>query len=204
MKHDHVFFASLVTFVLVAPSREAEENFEDAHRFIFYSVLEGCFEDGLSTEDVSQILLRREKESYFHFIYACPVCLPTIHALEVYRSRPDHFYGVKGGASTFGSGLTPDLKRQLYSGAPADRLVAINSLVQRWTARRMSLLALSDEQRGQLQKAFEEMRKKGMETLKSFKAGGTASYYAPAFATIEECAACNGAVGKGLKVPDPQ
>ena len=210
MKTYLALFVSLIAF---ATPSFAEKDFDDAHRFIFYSVLEGCFEDGLSTEDASQILLRRPKEGYFHFIYSCPICTPTIHALEVYRSRPGEFYSLKSGASTFGPGLTPDLKKQLYSEQPEDRLAAINSLVQRWIARRMSLLVLSDEQRDQLHKAIEEKRKRGMEALKRFKAEkfergdntgkAQASYYAPAFATIEECAVCNGAVGKKLKIHEP-
>jgi hypothetical protein len=204
-------FVSLLAFT--APLF-AENDFDDAHRFIFYSVLEGCFEDGLTTEDVSQILLRRPNESYFHFIYSCHICTPTIHALEFYRSRPAEFYSLKSRASTFGPGLTPDIKKQLYSGQPEDRLAAINSLVQRWIAKRMSLLALSHKQRDQLQKAIEEKRKRGMDALKRFKAEKfergentgmvKASFYAPAFATIEECAVCNAAVGKKLKIHEPQ
>jgi hypothetical protein len=211
MKTYLALFICLIAFA--APSF-AKEDFDDAHRFIFYSVLEGCFEDGLSTDDVAQILLRRPNESYFHFIYSCPVCTPTIHALEVYRSRPAEFYSLKSGASTFGPGLTPALKKQLYSVQSEDRLAAINSLVQRWIAKRMSILVLSDEQRDQLRKAIEEKRKRGTEALKHFKAEKfergdragkvQASFYAPAFATLEECAVCNAAVGKKRKIHEPQ
>lgn len=206
MKYYLALFLSLMAFS--TPSL-AEKDFDDAHRFIFHAVLEGCFEDGLATEDVSQILLRRPKESYFHFIYSCPICTPTIHALEVYRSRPAEFYSLKSGASTFGSGLPPELKKQLHSETPEDRLAAINTLVQGWIARRMSLMAFSDQQREQLNKSIEDKRKEGMEALKHFKAGkfengenagkSKASYYAPAYATIDECAVCNAAVGRKLK-----
>src|SRR5262245_43577757 len=86
--------ASLMTFAPGTPPARGEEGAYDAHRFIFYAVLEGCFEDGLATEDAAQILLRKENEPYAHFVYACPVCTPTIHALEVYRSRPARFYSL--------------------------------------------------------------------------------------------------------------
>jgi hypothetical protein len=194
------FSLGLISFALTSPSPRAAD-FDDAHRFIFYAVLEGCFEDGLSTEDASQILQRREKESYFHFIYACPICMPTIHALEIYRSRPSHFFGLKSGASTFGSGLTPDLKKQLHSDKPEDRLAAINELMQGWISKRMSLLKLSDAERTQLKAKLEEMRKKGMGSLKHLEASDSAAFRMSAFKNVRQCAVCNGACGLKLE-PD--
>lgn len=198
------YLAILLALLTLTTSSFAEKDFDDAHRFIFYAVLEGCYEDGLSTADVSQILLRRSNEAYFHFIYSCPICTPTIDALETYRSRPAEFYSLKSEASTFGEGLTPDLTKQLYSKVPENRLAAINTLLQRWIARRFSQLALSDTERAQLHQAIEEKRKKGAQALKSFKADGSVATQAPAFATIDECAVCNAAVGKKLKIHEPQ
>ena len=77
-----VLLSTIVAPLAAVPLRAAEEARRNGHdettRFIFYSVLEGLYEDGLSKEDVAQILMKREKETYFHFIYACPVCNPTI------------------------------------------------------------------------------------------------------------------------------
>ena len=163
---------------------------------------------------MSQILRQRKDECYFHFIYSCPVCIPTIQALETYCTRPDRFYSVKSSASTFGTGLTEAFKARLYSDKPEDRLSAINALIQRWVERRFALIAFSDSKRTEIRKAIEEKRKTGMENLKIFKArtfddGENAgklqvSYYAPAFAKLEECAVCNAAVGKELKTQKPQ
>ena len=201
MKHHFALLVSLIALALSAPSSRAEKDFDDGYRFIFYAVLDGCFEDGISTEDVSQILKGGEKGAYSHFIYACPICTPTIHALEVYRSRPAHFYSLKSGASTFGPGLTPDLKKQLYSAKPEDRLAAINALMQGWISRRMSLLKLSEQERTQLKMKLEAMRKKGMEALKVMAAGDPAKFKMSAFANVQQCAVCNGACGMKLK-PD--
>jgi len=202
MKHRLVLLATLLSsFVLTATSLGAAADFDDAHRFVFYAVLEGCYEDGLSTDDVSQILMKREKETYLHFVYSCPICTPTIHALEAYQSRPKSFSGLKTPASTFGPGLAPDLKQQLYSRKPEERLAAINSLVQRWTERRMSMLNFTAAERDRLRKALEEKRNKGMEVLKKSKAAGTDWFSASGFSVVEECAACNGAVGRKLKLP---
>ena len=201
MKHDFVLLVGIIVLAFTAPSSRAEKDFDDAHRFIFYAVLEGCFEDGISTEDVSQILKGGEKGAYSHFIYACPICTPTIHALEVYRSRPAHFYSLKSGASTFGPGLTPDLKKQLYSAKPEDRLAAINALMQGWISRRMSLLKLSEQERTQLKTKLEEMRKKGTEMLKGLEASDPEKFKMSAFVNVQQCAVCNGACGVKLK-PD--
>ncbi|HWA28521.1 MAG TPA: hypothetical protein VG734_22920 [Lacunisphaera sp.] len=192
------------------------EDYDEAHRFIFFSVLEGCFEDGLATQDVAQILLKGPNDEYCHFIYSCLLCGPTIHALEVYRSRPATFFALKGGTSTpgsLGTGLKPHLKKMLYSEQPAERLAAINILLQRWFAHRMSCLALSDGQREKLQKAIEAKRKYGMRQLAGFKGrtfdrGPYAGmpevlFYAPAYATLDECAVCNAACGRQLKTSDP-
>lgn len=85
------------------PVRRAGD-FDEASRFVFYSVLEGFYEDGISNADVDQILLKQEGQTYFHFIYACPVCTSTVWALETYRARPAYFYSMKSPASTFGTG----------------------------------------------------------------------------------------------------
>jgi hypothetical protein len=191
---------AILCAVTVRPSYGAQQVLDKPGRFIFYAVLEGCFEDGLTTKDVSQILLHRPNENaYFHFIYACPICTATIQALQTYQSRPEHFYSLKSGASTFGAGLSAELKQQLYSDNADGRLTAINSLIQRWVTARMTLLGLSEDKRAQLETALEEKRKEGMNHLESFKAEGTAFVNAPAFVTLEECAVCNGAVGKCLK-----
>jgi hypothetical protein len=171
-------------------------------RFIFYAVIEGLYEDGLSNEDVAQILMRKEKQSYFHFIYACPICTPTIWALETYRMRPERFYGLKMRGSTFGQGLPEDLKKQLYSEDANQRLIAINTLVQKWMKRRIAAMNLSKSERSVLVKALEQKRRDGMNVLKIFREEKHLAENAPAYVDLEECAVCNGAVGKVMKLPE--
>lgn len=203
MKHYFALFIILIAVAFSAPAARAQKDFDDGYRFLFHAVQEGCYEDGLSNGDVSQILLKDGKEKYYyaHFVYACPVCTPTIHALEAYHSRPSHFYSMKSPATTFGPGLTPDLKKQLYSEKPEDRLAAINVLMQRWVSRRISLLRLTDQERTELQKTLETMRKKGMSYLKNSEGGKSSSYPISAFSNVHQCAVCNGACGMNLK-PD--
>jgi hypothetical protein len=211
----HILCLALCVSTLVAPFasaplRAAEQprrsELDETTRFIFYSVLEGLYEDGLSKEDVAQILLKREKETYFHFILACPVCTPTIWALEAYQGRPDQFYGMKRPGSTFGQGLTPELHDQLYSKDATQRLTAINSLVKSWMERRMKSLRLSADEQKALTERLERKREEGMQALERFrkKQHGEnlgVEQAAPAYVNLTECAVCNGAVGKPMKLP---
>src|SRR5262249_30538104 len=75
----------------VAAGAPSASEIDSTTRFIFYSTLEGLYEDGVSNQDVDQILLRKDHQSYSHFIYACPICTTTIWALQAYRSRPEQF-----------------------------------------------------------------------------------------------------------------
>ena len=178
------------------------ELWDQTQKFIFYAVLEGCYEDGLNTNDIAQVLMTTEKGAYMHFVYSCPVCTPTIHALEAYRSRPNRFNGLKTSANTFGVGLDYETHRQLNSAKVEERMVALNTLVQRWIARRITSLRLTVAERTKLQKDLEAKRKQGTRALERFKKDAGFSFYVtPAFLRLNECAVCNGAVGEKLKVP---
>jgi hypothetical protein len=177
------------------PTARAADGYDSTHRFIYYAVLEGCYEDGLSNQDIDQILLKGGQHTHLHFVYSCPVCMPTIHALEAYRSRPERFYGMKSDTSTFGKGLEPALGAKLHSTNATARLETINALVQRWIQRRMTQLRLNEAERAALQGELETKRKKGMEALQRFTKSGNTETFAPGLAEHGQCAACNGAVG---------
>ena len=170
----------------------------ETRRFIFHSVLEGLYEDGVATEDVERILMRRENEEYFHFIYSCPVCMPSVWAFDTYRLRPEYFHCVKSGDSTFGWGLEKKIRQDLHSDDVKRRLSAINTLIDRWIHRRMDRLRLTKEERADLSERLEDKRQQGMGMLKTFRAESSVGYYAPAYAGHDdwECAVCNGSVGK--------
>ena len=200
------FFPVILAFALFADqAAAAESRFGATQRFIFHSILEGLYEDGVSTEDVEQILLRREGEEYFHFIYACPVCTASVWALEAYRHRPDKLHFVKSGASTFGFGLEKQIRDQLHSDEVEQRLSAINTLIGRWIDRRMQTLRLTEEERAELEERLEDKRREGMGRLNQFR---TVRIYAPAYQGREdwECAVCLAVVGKPAhfgESPDP-
>jgi hypothetical protein len=124
--------------------------------------------------------------------------MPALHAFEAYREHPSHFTGNKNPKSTFGPGLDPDLRKQLYSDKAEDRLTAINTLIQRWVKNRIAMQRLTPEERDALQKELEVMRKKGSGALEEFVRSGQAGRMAPAYGKTGECAICNGAVGMAL------
>jgi hypothetical protein len=73
--------------------------------------------------------------------------------------------------------------------------------MQGWVSKRMSLLRLSDQERAELQKTLEQMRKKGMGYLKNWEKSDPPQYPISAFTNVHQCAVCNGACGMNLK-PD--
>lgn len=182
-----------------------EPPLDATYRLIYYSVLEGAFEDGLGNADVDRILMRGpEGKGFLHFIYACPLCMPTINALQTYRQRAPIFgYKISGNQAaenTHGPGLSAELRVQLGSPEQAVRLGVVNQLVKRWVERRLKSQRLTPEERKAVQAQLEEGRKRGMEMLTRFKADNSFAVFAPGFAGQEECAVCNGAVGMGFKV----
>ncbi len=186
---------SLVLNTTAAPTKD----FNDNYRFIFYAVLEGCYEDGIATTNVDQILLVNTNVGFVHFVYACPICLPTIHALQAYRSRPKQFAELKTHATTFGSGLSQEQIKKLYSDRPSDQLEVINGLMQTWVTRRMTELRLTDAEKTQLKQNLEKMRKQGMNMLKNFQNSDPERFKMSAFAEVQQCAVCNGACCMKLK-----
>ena len=190
-----ILFAGLVSLLFVRPTICVAADFDEAHRFIFYAVLEGCYEDGISTKDVKQILLVDTNigPGHVHFVYACPICTPVVHALEAYLSRPEQFSSLKKRTSTFGDGLDAEREQRLFSHQPAERLAVVNSLMQNWVKRRMTQLRLTQLERDELLQSFAKMRKEGM---KYFGLTGKA------FGDVKQCALCNGACGVGIKVED--
>ena len=164
---------------------------------VFLAVLEGLYLDGASNEAVDAITCPDPKTGqprfHEHFVDACPLCLPTFNALVVYRSRPS-FYGYQKPRDTLGPGLKPELVKQLRSAKRAERLAAIQSLVETWVRRRLDSLALTADQRAEWARALEEGRKQGMERLKQWQAQGHNADW-------KGCAICDGAFA-GSRLPE--
>ena len=172
------------------------DHYDAAHRFVFYSVLEGCYEDGLTAEDIDIIIPKREKgggrEMTVNFVYACPLCHPAFEALKIYSSRQP-FYGQKTTSyDTFGQGLDNAVAAQLRK-EPADRRAAVQKLITRWIGKRMDLLRLDEKERKELLVAIREKKERGEEMLKSFQERGEGDYYGEKYRDWKNCPICSGA-----------
>lgn len=200
----HTLFTFALLVLLADQASAVDSKFSDTQRFIFYSILEGLYEDGVSTEDVNQILMRRKGEHHFHFIYACPVCTAAVWAFEAYSLRPEKLHCVKAGDSTFGWGLTKKIRDDLHSDDVKKRLSAINTLIDRWIERRIDVLRLTEKERMDLLEDLKDKRELGRARLNQFRRqnseGANVTFYAPAYLGQNqwECAACNAVVGKAV------
>lgn len=164
-----------------------EEGFDPVHRTIFYAVLEGLYEDGVSTELVKVMLEEDPKTRMpLHLVYTCPICDPVLDALRVYENRPTfHYKGRRG--DTFGAGMPADFAADFKSGDRKRQFAAMQKLIDRWIDARFALMRLTDEERGQWRPALEKRRKQGMENMKKLQSSG-------AYADAEKCPVCEGAV----------
>lgn len=160
---------------------------------IFYAVLEGLYDEGVATEDVA-ILLTEDPatKQLAYFVHGCPLCMPAIDALRLYRGRPK-FYGLKGESDTFGDGLPAKEREGLRADDVAARLRVLHDLVERCLQRKLSSLRLTAPERQAWQVALAGMREKGGAILKQAQQAGTAG----ALGAAKGCAVCDGANDAG-------
>jgi hypothetical protein len=163
-----------------------EEGFDPVHRTIFHAVLDGLYEDGVSTELVKLMLEEDPKTRMpLHLVYTCPICDPALDALRVYEHRTSfHYKGRRG--DTFGIGMPKDLAADFRSGDRKRQFAAMQKLIDRWVGARLDLMRLMDEERAQWRLALEQRRKQGMENMKKLQQSG-------AYADQEACPVCDGA-----------
>jgi len=185
-----ILVATFVGFAIAKDLPVPRSKFSLEHRQIFYAVLEGLFEDGVSDEDVDRILMIDPKtKAPMHFVYGCPLCNPALDALRVYRVRGPWHY--KAAGNTFGRGLDAQTRASLASDAMADRFGAVQGLIQRWVKARMKLMRLTKDERAQWTHAIADMSKKGNAMLSELRRSGRAGE----LGTMKACPICSGAEG---------
>ena len=169
-----------------------------AERLIFHAVLQGAFETGIGDDAVDAILEQDAEGRYSYFVYACPICHPALNALRVYRQRPV-FLGDKAQRRAFGFGLSQEERTQLLSPDFGVRHEAIRARIERWVEAYIAKLRLSEEEHASLEHDMQDLRKRGMERLRSYRREG--GYYAVE-PWMKSCALCDGAVD-AFTPPDP-
>ncbi len=195
--------ASFTVAIAVFAAREfgdtnpPETEYDNYHRFIFYAVLEGCYEDGIKADDIDLIVPKNEengmRELSTNFVYTCPLCHPAFEAFRIYGSRLP-FVGQKiTRYDTFGAGLDEATRKQLR-GTPNERRNAIQGLISKWVGARAELLRLNKEERIELMKSLKEMKGKGDAALKKFQEGEHGNYFTETYKDWKKCPVCEGSL----------
>jgi hypothetical protein len=116
------------------------------NRFVVFAVLEGLFEDGMPSETVELILSKNEKGEYENFVYACPICTPSVEAFRAFQMRRQFYHGRKGEAyfdarpDALFDEIAKQSKQKRYNQA-------LDALMRRYIRRRLDRLNLSADER---------------------------------------------------------
>jgi hypothetical protein len=172
------------------PAKADDWKSDPVCRMVFFAVLEGLYDDGVSTEAVDAVVGRKTKggagELKTTFVIECPLCHPVYEAFHAYQQRPA-FAG--GKRDSFGKGLEAKLESGLRSEYLITRQRALAVVVQRWVGRRLDLMRLSPEEKSEWSRRLQERSMQGKARLRELMARepwykGWSMYYG--------CAACNG------------
>lgn len=198
-----VLAAGLVKGDEVADSSAGKGRFSNEHRFVFFAILEGLYEDGVPREAIDLIVPDADamtvpgKPGLTNFVESCPLCAPAFDAFRTYKLRPA-FYGVQDGKlSTFGFGLGEDTMKGLR-GSPWERRETIRRMIEGYVARRLQLLALDDEERTDMLVRLRDMKKEGHAALARVRRGEEGESLKKIYADWKFCPNCAGVA------PDPE
>lgn len=176
-----------------------KEKFSEAHRFVFFAVLEGCFESGLTQEEVDLIIpVRPNKEDRrsitANLVYTCPLCSPAFDAFRLYSDRRIFISGITKEAAfnTFGTGIGPEQKAALEAGGRECR-DAIQQLISGWIERRIKLHKLAPKAERELRAKLAEMRKEGEAAPEKIKTGELGPELQKIYQKRDGCPVCAGA-----------
>ena len=167
-------------------------------KMVFFAVLEGLYEDGVSTEAAASVVGRAKDgkaEIRRTFVFQCPLCHPVYEAFRAYQQRP----AFRDKGDTFGKGIDAKLEAGLRSEDLLTRQRALQELVQRWVERRLNGMGLSPEQKSDWARRLKERSGEGNARLDQLK-GTDAWYRLWGYGFCAACAGCEGAC-KILKAP---
>lgn len=174
-----------------------KKKYSHEHRFVFYAVLEGVYEDGISDEAINLIVPNPKSMADLvhpqrtNFIQSCPLCTPAFDAFCAYKARPV-FHGQEASKTdSFGEGL-PAATLANLRGTPSQRRNAIRDLIEKYIARRLEILYLDVEDREDVTLRLRELRNNGHLALKRVKNGAEGEALKKVYADWEFCPNCTG------------
>ncbi|MFT5466404.1 MAG: hypothetical protein ACI8UO_001504 [Verrucomicrobiales bacterium] len=188
--------------VKLQPERSVppEGFYKPEYRFLFFAVLEGCYNDGLNRADINKIIPlledgRRERSK--NFVYTCPVCSPAFDGFQLYADRLQltQQIGKSSNVSsdTFGQGLDLLTREQMAKGGQPCR-DAVQGVIEKWIDQRIINLRLTEEETTELRGKLAEMRNDGEAALKRFQSGDNGEWFQKIYQDWNEgCPICSGA-----------
>jgi len=181
-----------------APRPTVDWKEDSVCKMVFFAVLEGLYEDGVSTEAAASVVGRAKDgkaEIRRTFVFQCPLCHPVYEAFRAYQQRP----AFRDKGDTFGKGIDAKSEAGLRSEYLLTRQRALQELVQRWVERRLNGMGLSPEQKSNWARRLKERSGEGNARLDQLK-GTDAWYRLWGYGFCAACAGCEGAC-KILKAP---
>lgn len=190
---------ALLSPALAEPVKKADptkppESWKDdpVCQMVFFAVLEGLYTDGVSNEAVDRVLGRKARggaaDIKATLVIQCPLCHPVFEAFSLYQQRPT-FTGFKGQPDTFGKGLDPSLARGLESENLITRQHALQTLVQRWVERRMTLMRLTEAEKSEWMSRLQARSDQGKTMLTQLR---NSDPVYKAWSGYAGCPACDG------------
>ena len=187
--------------VFVIPPNPPAGKYSEAHRFVFFAVLEGCYTDGLVDEDIDWILPKTKTEhrdQFANFVLACPLCGPASDAFKRYADgiRLVQINSDKMAYTTFGQGLDRKVKAELAKpGQPCRD--AIQRLIKKWVDARIVQIRLTEEETALLRKELAKMRERGDKFLKTWQNSKDGNDLKKRYQDWKACPTCSGASPMG-------
>lgn len=137
-------------------------------RVVFFAVLEGLYNDGISN-DIVDVILGKDKAAKGvkqFFVFRCKLCHAVYDAFAAYRARPN-FHGSE--ANTFGNkALAADFRKRLKAtgmGSTFTRVKAMGTLVQPWIIQKLKVTSMSEAAKKALIKRLLDLVEEGNQIL---------------------------------------
>ena len=174
-------------------------RFSEAHRFVFFAVLEGCFEDGVRQQEIDLMIpIRPDRENrrsiVKNMVYSCPLCSAVFDGLRLYSDRQGFISGMSKTEwyNTFGQGLDEKTRKALAEEGASCRK-AIQGLVNTWIEKRISKSGMTPEEVKTIRKQLALMRDDGEKALKAMQEGKMGEKLQKNYEGWKECPICQGA-----------
>src|SRR4051812_19549419 len=143
---------------------------DPACRLVFFAVLQGLYEDGVSDEVVSNIVPpdKKGRDKMRHsFVLDCPLCQPAYEAFCVYQCRPRFTSEDKPAA--LGAGLPEATVKGLLSKTLSTRLITLRGPIKKWVERRLVSMKLDAKERQRWWDDINARAGQGTDTLRALQ-----------------------------------